>query len=295
MRSLLTPIVLLITFLSGAAQINDSKEDILLHYEPPVWSLKIDAGMSMAQRIGPAVDFIQTSVDTLAVAGPQSAASYERPFQPGIVASAHMEYRPRKYVRIGMGLAYNQRGLEETRNHEYLAAGDSTTTFRTANITSRLHYLGPSGYVGSRWKYFGLLVGFRANIFMGGISEINNNLPSFVSPTGNNYAVEASLESPTFATTNPDMTIYSSDNQNSGYYRFFVEPFIQLRIQSERENNRPYFFINYSPTSDPYKRDLNIADYTGILMPRADVDGLSVPSRMRSFSFGVGWSLNYFN
>lgn len=245
---------------------------------------------NFSRRIGAASDSLTAAADSLSNNSNTSLASYENPFQLGMGLNACLEIPTHKHLRVGVGLGYRMVGLNETRTHNYIDLS-SEPIEEWATIKSRLHYLSPQGYLTGSWKYFAVSGGIKWNIFLGGKSEIDNNLPSYFNGNGVNYGVEATVDQPSVIFTTPAGIVASSDVQNGGYYRFFVNGFIQIRIQPFGEWNRPYLTIGYSPSSDNYKRNLNAADYTHVLTPEIGFDELQVPSKLESFTFGIGWSL----
>ncbi len=255
--------------------------------------LKFSAEGSLSRRSGPAVDSMRSAADALTVAAPTSSASYKTPFQTGTGVRAEIEVQANRRFRAGFGLGYNLSRLSETRSHSYVD-GSGEAIDERATIQTQLQYLTPGGYIMVHSRYFAVSGGIRWNVFLGGSSTVDNNLPSFVSPNGNNYGVSASTDFPSEVFTDLDGTIVSSDVQNGGYYQHYLNAYLQLRIHPFGEDNRPFLTISYSPTSTNYKSNLNAADYTRVLFPAIDPQALGVSSRMEAITFGLGWSLGGF-
>lgn len=294
-RAIILPICFVLSFVSAKAQTAletnppsiTAGEIIAL----PTIYYKFTAEGTFSQRTGPAMDSLLASVNTLNATQSTNSAAYENPYALGTGVRAEVEFKTYRRIRVGVGMGYNLRSLSESRSHNYTNSAQEIID-EQATINSKLHYLSPGGYISIYSRYFTVSGGVRWNVFMGGTSKIENNLPSFVSPTGNNYGVTATVESPTAVFTDLAGNIVSSDVQNGGYYRHYLNAYIQIRIQPFGEYNRPYLTLNYSPTSSNFKRNLNAADYTRILLPAIDPQALNVPSRLEAFSVGIGWSMS---
>ncbi len=254
----------------------------------PTWRYKMDVSMNYSQRIGPAAEFLSDAADALteAYAAPLESASYFTNNRPGIDVTLSAEYTIHKKIRLGLGLGYHFRNFEEQWLNQYTQA--DTFVLEDAQIETQLHYLSPSAYISGNWKYFAVMGGFRANFLLGGETSVTNNLPSFLSQFNTNYGGPVSTENPADFSYNQDGQLVSSNPTFGGYYPFYVSPFIRVRIQPFGERYRPYVFFEYSPFSDPYRRNITAADYTRILLPAIQEDEIYRISRMSYFSFGIG-------